>query len=49
MIKPGGYLLTNEALPDKAPSNLTDSLKTSVPITNDPPLTDYMYSYVRQK
>ena len=49
MIKPGGYLLTNEALPSKAPSNLTDSLKTSVLITNDPPLTDYMYSYVRQK
>lgn len=50
MIKPGGYLLTNEALPSKAPSNLTDSLKTSVPITtSDPPLTDYMFSYVRQK
>jgi len=49
MIKPGGYLLTNEALPDKAPSSLTNSLRTSVPITNDPPLTDYMYSYVRQK
>ncbi len=49
MVKSGGYLLTNEALPNKAPSNLTDSLKTSVPITNDPPLTDYMYSYVRQK
>ncbi len=47
MIKPGGYLLTNEALPNKAPSNLTDSLKTSVQITNN--LTDYMYSYVRQK
>jgi len=50
MIKPGGYLLTNEALPNKAPSNLTDSLKTSVPITTtDPPLTDYMFSYVREK
>ncbi len=49
MIKPGGFLLSNEALPGKAPSGLTDSLKTSVPITTDPPLTDYMYSYVRQK
>ena len=49
MIKPGGYLLTNEALPDKAPSNLTNSLKTSVPITSNPPLTDYMYTYARQK
>jgi hypothetical protein len=49
MVKPGGYLLTNEALPNKAPSNLTDSLKTSVPITSNPPLTDYMYTYARQK
>jgi len=49
MIKPGGYLLTNEALPGKAPSGLRDSLKTAVPITTDPPLSDYMYSYVRQR
>ena len=50
MVKPGGYLLTNEALPGKAPSNLTDSLKTTVNITNgDKPLTDYMFSYVRQR
>jgi len=48
MIRPGGFLLTNEALPNKAPSNLVDSLKTSVPITSDPPLTDYMYSYLRK-
>jgi len=47
MIKPGGFLLTNEALPGNAPSGLTDSLKTSVPITTNS--TDYMFSYVRQK
>src|SRR5579871_963073 len=46
MVKRGGFLLTNEALPNKAPSSLVDSLKTSVPITND--LTDYMYSYARK-
>ena len=49
MIKPGGFLLTNEALPNTAPSNLSDSLKTSVSISNNPPLTDYMFSYVRKK
>ena len=49
MVKPGGYLLTNEALPDKAPSDLTNSLKTTVPIMEHPVLTDYMFSYVRQK
>jgi hypothetical protein len=49
MIKPGGYLLTNEALPGNAPSKLTDSLKTLVPIVKSPPVTDFMYGYVRQK
>ena len=49
MIKPGGFLLTNEALPGNAPSKLTDSLKTSVNVTSNPPASDYMYSYLRQK
>jgi hypothetical protein len=50
MIKPGGFLLTNEALPGTAPTKLADSLKTSVPIVKtSPAITDYMYSYVRQK
>jgi len=49
MIKPGGFLLTNEALPGTAPTKLADSLKTSVPIAKSPAITDYMYSYVRQK
>ena len=47
MIKPGGFLLTNEALPGTAPSKLADSLKTSVPITTG--ATDYMFGYMRQK
>jgi len=47
MIKPGGFLLTNEALPNTAPSKLADSLKTTVPITAS--ATDYLFSYVRQK
>jgi hypothetical protein len=49
MIKPGGFLLTNEALPGTAPTKLADSLKTSVPIAKSPVITDYMYGYVRQK
>jgi predicted TPR repeat methyltransferase len=49
MIKPGGFLLTNEALPGTAPTKLADSLKTSVPIAKSPAITDYMYGYVRQK
>ena len=47
MVKPGGFLITNEALPDKAPSYLTNSLKTTVPIAAN--LTDYMFTYARPK
>jgi hypothetical protein len=47
MVKPGGFLLTNEALPGNAPSKLTDSLKTTVPITST--AKDYMFTYARQK
>jgi hypothetical protein len=49
MVRPGGFLITNEALPDKAASNLTNSLKTSVSIASNPPLTDYMFTYARPK
>ena len=41
--------LSNEILPNTAPTKLTDSLKTAVPIAKSPAVTDYMYSYVRQK
>jgi hypothetical protein len=47
MIKPGGFLLTNEALPGNVPSKLADSLKTTVPVA--PGATNYMFTYVRQK
>ena len=49
MIKSGGFLISNEILPNTAPTKLTDSLKTSVPIVKTtPPVTDYMYSYARK-
>jgi hypothetical protein len=47
MIKPGGVLLTNEALPGTAPSKLADSLQTSVLVGQGD--TEYVYGYVRQK
>ncbi len=47
MIKPGGFLISNESLPNTAPSLLTDSLRTEVVMApND---TDYMYTYARQR
>lgn len=47
MIKPGGYLITNEALAGNAPTKLADSLKTKIVVT--PSDTEYMYTYARQK
>ncbi len=47
MIKPGGFLLTNEVLPGAAPSKLADSLQTSLLVAQGD--TEYVYGYVRQK
>lgn len=47
MIKPGGYLITNEALAGNAPTKLADSLRTKIVVT--PSDTEYMYTYARQK
>jgi len=48
MIKPGGFLITNEALPNTAPSKLNNSLETTVVIESNPVVKDYVYSYQRQ-
>lgn len=48
MIKPGGFLITNEALPNTAPSTLKDSLQTTAIIESSPVVKDYAYSYQRQ-
>jgi hypothetical protein len=47
MIRPGGFLLTNEILPGTAPSKLADSLQSSVLVAQGD--TEYVYGYVRQK
>jgi hypothetical protein len=46
MIRPGGFLITNEALAGGSFSKLADSLKTSVPYKVSD--TEYVFSYVRQ-
>lgn len=47
MIRPGGYLITDEALPGKAPTSLSDSVITSVPVKKND--TERMYTYAREK
>ncbi len=47
MIKPGGFLISNEKLAGGGLTGLTDSLQTKIVVTpND---TEYMYTYARQK
>ena len=45
MLKPGGYLLSNDKLPDTAPSGLEPVMTTEIPMTGAPVITDYIYCY----
>jgi hypothetical protein len=47
MIKPGGFLLTNESLAGYGSLKAADSLQTSVLVA--PGDTEYVYGYVRQR
>jgi len=47
MIKPGGHLITNEALAGTAPTGLTDSLQTNIVVSSGD--TEHMYTYARPK
>ena len=49
MLAPGGYLLTNDKLPDTVPSGLEQVMVTAVPMTTPPVITDYVYCYRRTK
>jgi hypothetical protein len=47
MLKPGGYLLTNDKLPDRVPSGLEEALTTVLHVARDPDMTDYLFCYRR--
>jgi hypothetical protein len=47
MLKPGGFLLSNDKLPDTVPSGLEQVMVTEVPMTGPPVITDYIYCYRR--
>jgi len=48
MLKPGGYLLSNDKLEDKAPAGLEQMMDTAIPMTPPPVITDHIYCYRRQ-
>lgn len=47
MLKPGGYLLSNDKLPDTVPSGLSNVLETTITMSVDPLVTDLMICYRR--
>ena len=47
MLKPGGYLLSNDKLQDTVPSGLDQVMVTEIPMTMPPVITDYIYCYRR--
>jgi hypothetical protein len=48
MLKPGGYLLSNDKFPDAVPSELTHAVDTTLVVARDPERTDTMYCYRKQ-
>jgi hypothetical protein len=49
MLKPGGYLLSNDKLPDTVRSGLEQVAVIAVPMTGPPVITDYIYCYRRMQ
>jgi hypothetical protein len=49
MLKPGGYLLSNDKLEDTVPSGLEQISVTEIPMTGPPVITDYIYCYRRME
>jgi hypothetical protein len=47
MLKPGGYLLSNDKLEDTVPAGLEQVMVTEIPMTGPPVITDYVYCYRR--
>jgi hypothetical protein len=49
MLKPGGYLLSNDKLEDTVPSGMEQVMAIEIPMTGAPVITDYIYCYRRME
>ncbi len=45
LLKPGGFLLSNQQLDDTVPSGLEQVMVVDVPMTGAPVITDHIYCY----
>ncbi len=48
MLKPGGFLLSNDKLPGTTADGLSDSLQTKQTVARDPDRLEYMFTYQRR-
>jgi hypothetical protein len=48
MLKPGGYLLSNDQLPDTVPSGLEKVVATKIEMSHEPLIVDYIFCYRRR-
>ena len=48
MLKPGGYLLSNDKFPDTVPFGLVRALDTTLLVARDPERSDTMFCYQKQ-
>ena len=47
MLKPGGYVLSNDKLADAVPSDLQLVMTIDIPMTDAPVIADHVYCYRR--
>jgi chemotaxis methyl-accepting protein methylase len=47
MLRPGGFLVTNDKLPDKVPSELKDVMEVPVISSEQPLVQDFAFCYLR--
>jgi len=47
MLRPDGFLLSNDKLPDTVPSGLEIVLQTKIEMSHDPQILDYIFCYRR--
>ncbi len=45
MLNPGGFVLTNDMLADKAPGRLEEAHRTTIEVRSDPRITEHVYCY----
>lgn len=49
MLRPGGFLVSNDRLPDEVPSELKDVLEVPVVSSEQPLVQDFAFCYLRTK